>query len=85
VSGPTKTIAVYADTRGVAVCRGRTCRQSITWAEVVGSGKRMCFTGEPVPLRTEQDAAGRLIEVLAFDDNHWATCPDRETFRRPKA
>jgi hypothetical protein len=78
-----KTIAVYADTEGVARCRGDACQQTITWAEVVGSGKRMCFSGTPVPLRSEHEGAThRLIHHYAWDDNHWATCPDRVRFKR---
>lgn len=78
--GP-KTIEVFADTRGRATCRGPKCGRSITWAEVVKSGKKMCFTGDPVALTTRHDeATHRLIEALPFDDNHWASCPDRKRF-----
>lgn len=85
-----KTIAVYADTRGRGTCRG--CGAAMTWAEVVASGKRMPFTGDPVPLRTENQCAaeinllgftgGRVIDHLAFDDNHWASCQARDQFKK---
>lgn len=85
-----KTIAVYADTRGRGTCRG--CGAAMTWAEVVASGKRMPFTGDPVALRSENERAnesallgftgGRVIEHLAFDENHWAICPARDQFKR---
>lgn len=76
-----KTIEIYADTRGRATCRG--CQAPIEWAEVVASGKKMCFDGEIVALRTRQDSATRrLIEVVDLSTNHWATCPKRDQFRR---
>jgi hypothetical protein len=77
-----KTIFVYSDTRGTAKCRG--CGASITWAQVVKSGKRMCFDGDPVALRTRHDDSRRLIEELDLDTNHWATCPDAKTFKRAR-
>lgn len=80
MAAPTRTIAVYADTRGPGTCRG--CGARMTWAEVVASGKRMCFTGDPVALRTEHGADHRLIEHLDFAENHWATCPEAPSFRR---
>lgn len=73
-----RTLAVYADTKGPGRCRG--CGAAITWAEIVDSGKRMCFTGQPVALRTEHSLDRRLIEHLPFEDNHWAACPDRQRF-----
>jgi hypothetical protein len=77
------TIAVYADTLGVATCRGATCRQTITWAEVVASGKKMCFSGRPVALRTEHEGAThRLINHYDMADVHWSTCRDRQAFKR---
>lgn len=79
----TRTIEIWADTKGRARCTGRTCGQMLTWAEIVKSGKKMCFTGDPRPLRTEKDfLTGRTIEALPFDANHWATCPDRRSFGR---
>lgn len=75
-----KLLEVYADTRGPAICRG--CGAAIEWAELVASGKRMCFTGTIVALETRHDADGRLVERVAFDTNHWADCPARDRFRR---
>ena len=74
-----RMIAVFADTKGRAPCRG--CGASITWAEVVKSGKRMCFTGAPVALRTEHTEDRRLVEYLPFEDNHWAMCPNAPQFK----
>lgn len=76
-----RAIAIYADTRGSARCRG--CHAPIEWAEVVSSGKKMCFDGQIVALETRhEDATRRLIEVVDLGANHWATCPQRDQFRR---
>lgn len=75
-----KTIEIYADTRGPGVCRG--CGARIEWAEVVKSGKRMCFTGEIVALTTRRNDDKRLIETVDFDTNHWADCPKAKDFKR---
>lgn len=68
------TIKVYADTRGGGTCRD--CHARITWAEVVGNGKRP-FDGNPVALRTHHDWSCRLIEELDLEDSHWKTCEGR--------
>lgn len=76
-----KTIEIYADTRGRARCSG--CKASIEWAEIVASGRKMCFDGEIVALSTRQDTGSRrLIEAVDLSTNHWATCPKRDQFRR---
>lgn len=77
-----RTIEIYADTRGVSACTGRTCGQRILWATVVKSGRKMCFSDPgAVALATRhEEATGRLVEVLDLDGNHWATCSDRQTF-----
>jgi hypothetical protein len=78
-----KTIEIYADTRGKGTCRG--CHAAITWGEVVKTGKKMCFTGEPVALRTwhSDDLLGRrLIEIIDLDENHWRACVSVDSFRR---
>ena len=76
------TIEIYADTRGRAPCRGAHCGVMLTWAEVVATGRRMPFTGDPVVLQTRHDEAGRLIEVLELAANHWRDCPDSRDFKR---
>jgi len=78
----TRTIAVFADTRGRASCRG--CHRPITWATVVKSGKKMPFTGDPVALHTET-IDGRRVEYLDFAANHWGTCPKAPAFKRRPA
>ena len=75
-------IEIYADTKGRARCRGQRCGAWITWAEVVNTGAKMCFDGRPEPLSTREDLTGRAIEALPFESNHWASCPDREQFKR---
>lgn len=81
-----KLVRIYADTRGVSLCSGPTCGRRILWAQVVATGKKMCFDDlDLVAIRTEQDNAGRLIEHVDLDRNHWATCPDAKRFeRKPK-
>lgn len=78
-----RTIDVWDDTLSPEQpCRGSTCKQKIVWAQVVKSGKRMCFNAPAVPLRTKTDAqSGRVVAEMDFDDNHWASCPDRDGFR----
>ena len=74
-------IEVWADSRGKSRCRG--CGASITWTEVVATGKKMPFSGEPVALRTRHDKATRkLVEEIDLAENHWASCPDANQFRR---
>lgn len=79
MTGP-KLIEVWADTVGRSTCRDRVCGAAITWGEVVASGKKMCFTGEPVVLRTTE-RNGRTIEAYDFEDNHWKTCPGARSFK----
>lgn len=74
-----KTIDVWADTEGMAICKDAACGARIMWAEVCKSGKKMCFTGKPTPLTTHHDE-GRLVHTYEFADNHWASCPGSKTF-----
>lgn len=77
----TKTIEIFADTRGRGTCRGPNCRAAITWAETI-AGKKMPLTGDPVALSTRHDpATGRLVEAIDYDANHWSTCPDWLVFK----
>jgi hypothetical protein len=78
-----QTIHVYADTKGPGKCRG--CGASITWAEIVKSGKRMCFNGSPVALYTHHTTDMRLVEAIDITENHWKSCPDADSFRRRNA
>jgi hypothetical protein len=77
-----RTIEIYADTRGPGVCRGKDCGRRILWAEVVRTGKKMCFNDpEEVALSTRHEpSSGRLIEALEFSHNHWASCPNANGF-----
>lgn len=82
-----RTIAVFADTRRKTTCSGRTCQAAITFARTVGKNAWMCFTGDPVTLRTETAAEredGREVHHLDFADNHWATCPSRADFGKAR-
>lgn len=76
-----RTIEIYADTRGLSKCNGADCGKRILWAEIVGSGKKMCFDPEKaVPLRTYHGDGRRLVEVMPFEANHWASCPNARRF-----
>ncbi len=78
-----KTIEIYADTRGPGRCRDERCGQPIIWATVVRSGKKMCFDGEAIALRTRlEPSTRRLIEEVDLDDNHWSRCPGAAQFKR---
>lgn len=77
----TRTIEIFADTRGRGRCNG--CGAQLVWGEVVKSGKRMCFEAPAVPVSTRNDdATRRPVEAIAFDENHWARCPKRDRFKR---
>ncbi len=78
-------LAVWDDTMGRAKCR--SCDAKITWFQMVKSGKKMPFDGEPVYIKTETDpASGQLIGYVdsSINASHFATCPDRNDWRRPK-
>ena len=77
-----RTTWVFADTVGAARCRDERCGARITWAEIVKTGKRMCFTGELVALRTDTAADGRQVWEVDLEDNHWRSCPGAADFRR---
>jgi hypothetical protein len=75
------TAWIYADTLGQTLCRGAQCRAKITWAEMVSSGKKMCFDGEPKPLEIA-DRLGRPVWQVDLQTTHWRSCPDQQVFRR---
>jgi len=77
----TKTIAIWADTRGRGICRG--CGAAIEWAEIVASGKRMPFDVPIVEVSGHVDLdTGRDVHVVDLERNHWASCSKREQFKR---
>lgn len=79
----TKTIQIFADTRGRSRCSAPSCRADIEWGEVVASGRKMCFDAPIVALSTHHDpGTRRLVEVVDLATNHWASCVAREQFRR---
>lgn len=82
-----RTLAILADSKRGSRCSGPRCGQVITWAQLEGSGKRMCFSGAPgrlTVLQTRQREDGKLVEVVPLSENHWATCVDRDQFSRKK-
>lgn len=76
-----RVIEVWADTKGYAMCNGPTCKTRLLWAELVKSGKKMCFNGTAAVVGSRSQD-GRLVEAFAFKENHWASCPDRRSFKR---
>lgn len=82
---PNRWMEVWVDTMGYAKCRGPKCGEQILWAELVLTGRKMCFDGRAVALRTRTDeATGREIAAFDFTDNHWRACADAERFKRGK-
>jgi hypothetical protein len=79
-----KWIEVYGDTVGRNFCRDVACEAPLIWAEVVKTGRKMCFNGDAVPVQTRHDEAGRLIEIYDVADNHWAVCPGAKSFKRAR-
>ena len=78
----TTTIGVYADSRGLGKCRGPNCGAPIEWAQVVDSGRRMCFNrGAARTAISYEPGSRRRIDHLDLTANHWATCPDADAFR----
>jgi hypothetical protein len=81
-----RTVEIFADTRGVSRCKGATCGKRILWAQVVATGRKMCFSDPELPaLRTRFSEDRRLIEEVDLGANHWATCPDSKSFGKSKA
>jgi hypothetical protein len=76
------TIRVWADTEERSVCREGSCRKRLLWAEVVESGRRMCFEAAAVVLRVETDLLDRRIHVYDLADSHWGSCTNPDRFRK---
>lgn len=78
-------VSVLVDSRGSGICR--SCHARLTWYETVG-GKRMPFTGSPGVVNVRRDqtqASAPWIGDLPRAAVHWATCPDADQFRQPRA
>lgn len=74
---------IFADTRGGGTCR--SCQAPIVWAEIVKSGKKMPFNPPLVALLTDHDkGSGRLVEGVALDESHFATCPNAPAWRKSR-
>lgn len=78
--GKATLLHVYDDTKGHGACR--SCHAAIVWFELVGSGKRHPFDGDPVYLTTRHDEARRLIGTISSDSSHFATCPESTQWSR---
>lgn len=83
---PLHDIDIYADTVTYAVCRGRTCHKTLTWATIVATGKKMCFTGkiDAVGALKRGTENGRPTWTLPLERNHWKDCADSADFKRKK-
>jgi hypothetical protein len=82
----TRTIKVWTDSIGPAICRGAKCRKPIQWGEIVSTGRKMCFDGDAVVLRTGNDPqTWREYSEFDFADNHWSTCQDAKSFDRKRS
>jgi len=79
------TLKIWKDTIRADFCKGPTCRRRIWWAQISNTGRQMCFDKQPEALETVV-VLGTNRELLTVDasTNHWATCPDRATFKRPR-
>lgn len=78
-----KTIQIFADSRGRGTCTATTCRATIEWAEVVASGKKMCFNTPIAVLSAHVDPTSRRrVEVVDLATNHWGSCPAAGQFKR---
>lgn len=73
-------VKVFEDSRGPGTCRG--CAAALDWYDTV-AGKHMPVNSGAVPVRSEQDeATWRVVAVFDAADTHWATCPDRQRFKK---
>lgn len=81
----TRTIQIFADSRGLADCSAATCRARIEWAEIVASGKRMCFDA-PIQVISEHvdPASRRRVQVVDLSTNHWGSCPAAPQFKKKR-
>jgi hypothetical protein len=80
-----KTIDVWHDTISTPrPCNGPTCPSKIVWAVVAASGRKMCFTHPTEPIKINAWGGHRAVAEMPFDRNHWATCPDKQQFKRKK-
>ena len=78
---PETFVRCLADTRGRGTCKA--CGAALTWMQTI-AGKRMCFDGDPVALKTEHSEDRRLVEVFSSDDVHWSRCPQAGQFKRAR-
>lgn len=77
------TTRIYADSIRAAKCRGRNCYRLIHFAQIVDSGKQMCFDVAPVAIEVQGDLlGGREIWLVDLSTNHWATCVDSPDFKK---
>jgi len=84
MSDQVKTVDVWLDSRGAGTCRG--CGRPMIWYTTFVNGKKLPFDPPAVPLRSFTDeGTHKVVEVLDLATTHWATCPDRERFKKGEA
>jgi len=77
-------LKVWAETKGAKPCG--SCGAAMTFYQMVKSGRKNPFDGDPVFVKTETDPeSGRLIGVIdgTINPSHFATCPQSKNWRRP--
>jgi hypothetical protein len=76
---------IWKDTIRQDTCRSARCGRRIWWAQVVKSGRFMCFDQAPEALVTEVELETHREQITVdLAPNHYATCPGRQEFRRAK-
>lgn len=75
-------LQVWDDSRGTGQCR--SCHATITWYELVSSGKRMPFDGDEIVYVKTDTEGRRLVGHIdaTINKSHFATCPEATTWRR---
>ena len=78
---PQTLFRVYEEPHDSGSCSG--CGAALDWYETL-NGKRMPVNGGSVPVKSEKegDSFGRVVVFFDGGDAHWATCPQRDLFKR---
>jgi hypothetical protein len=79
------TTEIFPSTRRLGTCRESRCQASITFAQIVKTGKLMPFDSplEPISVHERETTFGRTdIWVVDLAKSHFATCPAAKRFSR---
>ena len=78
------TATIFKSSRQIGTCHGARCGARILWVELTNH-KRMPFDDLVLePLHSTVNAQGHVIETVPLDKTHFATCPDRDRFRKKR-